>query len=129
MKKSFFLWKIEEMDVIKTEKEPSTEERVSSNTCFIFVNLVVLVCFSFGQIVELLNSAATEGDDQTRVDSLIKIQELIIHQEAGLLDNFVDEITAFQHDRSADVRKTIVGFIEEAWYMLNNILILDYCSS
>lgn len=117
------------MDVIKTEKEPSTEERVSSNTCFIFVNLVVLVCFSFGQIVELLNSAATEGDDQTRVDSLIKIQELIIHQEAGLLDNFVDEITAFQHDRSADVRKTIVGFIEEAWYMLNNILILDYCSS
>lgn len=69
----------------------------------------------YQQIVELLNSAATDGDDQSRVDSLIKIQELIIHKEKGLLDNFVDEITAFQHDRSADVRKTIVGFIEESW--------------
>ena len=68
-----------------------------------------------------MNAAATEGDDQARVDSLIKIQELIIHQEAGLLDNFVDEITAFQHDRSADVRKAIVGFIEEAWYLKKKI--------
>jgi symplekin len=66
--------------------------------------------------VELLNSAATESDDQSKVDCLIKIQELIIYKEPGLLDNFVDEITAFQHDRSADVRKTVVGFIEEAWY-------------
>lgn len=57
----------------------------------------------------------TEVDDQAKVDHLIKIQELIIHQEPGLLDNFLDEVTAFQHDRSADVRKTIVGFIEEAW--------------
>lgn len=63
-----------------------------------------------------MNSAATDADDQSRVDSLIKIQELIIHKESGLLDNFVDEITAFQHDRSADVRKAIVGFIEESWY-------------
>ncbi|XP_046643772.1 symplekin-like [Daphnia pulicaria] len=80
------------MDKIKIEKGTSTEE----------------------QIVELLNSAATESDDQSKVDCLIKIQELIIHKEPGLLDNFVDEITAFQHDRSADVRKTVVGFIEEA---------------
>ena len=57
----------------------------------------------------------TEVDDQAKVDHLIKIQELIIHQEPGLLDNFLDEVTAFQHDRSADVRQTIVGFIEEAW--------------
>lgn len=80
------------MDRVKIEKGTSTEER----------------------IVELLNSAATDAGDQSRVDHLIKIQELIIHQEPGLLDNFVDEITAFQHDRSADVRKTVVGFIEEA---------------
>ena len=70
--------------------------------------------FSF-QIVELLNTAATQADEQSKVDSLIKIQELIIHQEPGLLDNFLDEVTAFQHDHSTDVRKTIVGFIEEAW--------------
>ena len=63
----------------------------------------------------MLNSAVTEVDDQAKVDHLIKIQELIIHQEPTLLDNFLDEVTAFQHDRSADVRKTIVGFIEEAW--------------
>ena len=52
--------------------------------------------------MELLNDAATEGDDQTKVDCLIKIQELIIHQEPTLLDNFLDEVTAFQHDRSAE---------------------------
>lgn len=65
--------------------------------------------------MELLNSAASSNEDDGKVENLIKIQELIIHQEPGLLDNFLDEVTAFQHDRSADVRKCVVGFIEEAW--------------
>lgn len=65
--------------------------------------------------MELLNAAASFSEDKEKVDNLIKIQELIIHQDPSLLDNFLDEVTAFQHDRSADVRKYIVGFIEEAW--------------
>lgn len=63
----------------------------------------------------MLFATATGSDDQTKINNLITIQELIIHQEPTLLDNFLDEVMQFQHDRSADVRKAIVGFIEEAW--------------
>merc|ERR1719225_284812 len=34
--------------------------------------------------------------------------------EPDLLDNFLDEVLAFQTDRSQDVRKFVVGFIEDA---------------
>ena len=56
-----------------------------------------------------------EMDDQIKVDAIVKIQELVIHREPALLDNFLDEVTAFQNDRSVEVRRSIVGFIEEAW--------------
>jgi symplekin len=65
--------------------------------------------------VELLNSASLESDDQLKIDKIIQIQELVIHREPALLDNFLDEVVAFQNDRSVDVRKCIVAFIEEAW--------------
>lgn len=45
---------------------------------------------------------------------LSKVQETIINNDINLLDNFLDEMLAFQSDRNADVRKFIVGFIEEA---------------
>lgn len=31
-----------------------------------------------------------------------------------MLDNFLDEVIGFQKDRSQDVRKFLIGFIEEA---------------
>ncbi len=66
-------------------------------------------------MVQLLNAAMVEMDDQIKVDAIVKIQELVIHREPALLDNFLDEVTAFQNDRSVEVRRSIVGFIEEAW--------------
>ncbi|XP_014167082.2 symplekin, partial [Geospiza fortis] len=42
------------------------------------------------------------------------VQELIINKDPTLLDNFLDEIIAFQADKSIEVRKFVVGFIEEA---------------
>jgi len=70
---------------------------------------------SNAQVVELLNSAqmASSGD-AGKIDALRAVQELIIHKEPTLLDNFLDEVLAFQTDRSQDVRKFVVGFIEEA---------------
>ncbi|XP_057289016.1 symplekin-like, partial [Pezoporus wallicus] len=44
----------------------------------------------------------------------IQVQELIINKDPTLLDNFLDEIIAFQADKSIEVRKFVVGFIEEA---------------
>uniref|UniRef100_A0A452SCR5 Symplekin n=1 Tax=Ursus americanus TaxID=9643 RepID=A0A452SCR5_URSAM len=43
-----------------------------------------------------------------------QVQELIINKDPTLLDNFLDEIIAFQADKSIEVRKFVIGFIEEA---------------
>ena len=67
------------------------------------------------KVVELLNKASLENDAQGKLDCIIQIQECVIHREPALLDSFLDEILAFQHDRSVDVRKAIIGFMEEAW--------------
>ena len=68
---------------------------------------------SNSRVVELLNTAQV-GGDTGKLDCLRSVQELIIHKEPTLLDNFLDEVLAFQTDRSQDVRKFVVGFIEEA---------------
>lgn len=58
------------------------------------------------------------------------MRELIINKDSALLDSFFDvsflllnsllysffqEVTAFQQDHSVEVRKFVVGFIEDAW--------------
>ena len=53
--------------------------------------------------------------DKEKIEKLSKVQELVIHKQPDLVDSFNDEIVAFQTDRSADVRKCVVGFMEEAW--------------
>nr|CAD7410339.1 unnamed protein product [Timema cristinae] len=65
------------------------------------------------QIVDWLNQA-TLAIDSTKTDLLRKVQEVIINKDDSLLDNFLDEVLGFQNDRNQDVRKFIVGFIEEA---------------
>jgi hypothetical protein len=66
------------------------------------------------QIVEWLNQASL-ATDSSKTDYLRRVQEIIINKDASLLDNFLDEVLGFQNDRVGDVRKFIVGFIEEAW--------------
>ncbi|XP_010224376.1 PREDICTED: symplekin, partial [Tinamus guttatus] len=64
-------------------------------------------------VVELLNQAALISND-SKINVLKQVQELIINKDPTLLDNFLDEIIAFQADKSSEVRKFVVGFIEEA---------------
>lgn len=67
------------------------------------------------QIVEWLNEAALSTEASLKCENLKKAQEVIISSSSSsLLDNFLDEVLGFQTDRSAEVRKVIVGFIEEA---------------
>ena len=73
--------------------------------------LHVSLCF---QCVELLNEAALLTEEAKKVANLKKVQELIIHQDPALLDNFLDEVVAFQSDPGPDVRRAVLGFIEEA---------------
>uniref|UniRef100_A0A8U8ATN7 Uncharacterized protein n=1 Tax=Geospiza parvula TaxID=87175 RepID=A0A8U8ATN7_GEOPR len=65
------------------------------------------------RVVDLLNQAALIGSEG-KITILKQVQELIINKDPTLLDNFLDEIIAFQADKSIEVRKFVVGFIEEA---------------
>ncbi|KAM9207940.1 LOW QUALITY PROTEIN: symplekin [Leptosomus discolor] len=65
------------------------------------------------RVVDLLNQAALISND-SKINLLKQVQELIINKDPTLLDNFLDEIIAFQVDKSIEVRKFVVGFIEEA---------------
>uniref|UniRef100_K7GAF4 Symplekin scaffold protein n=1 Tax=Pelodiscus sinensis TaxID=13735 RepID=K7GAF4_PELSI len=65
------------------------------------------------RVVDLLNQAALISND-SKITILKQVQELIINKDPTLLDNFLDEIIAFQADKSIEVRKFVIGFIEEA---------------
>ncbi|XP_042217940.1 symplekin-like [Homarus americanus] len=66
------------------------------------------------RVVELLNTAAFLPSEKEKIANLAQVQELIIHHDSQLLDSFFEEVAAFQNDRNSDVRKFVVGFIEEA---------------
>lgn len=66
------------------------------------------------RLVDLLNEASLARDAKEKLKSLEIVRELLLHKEPQLLDNFLDEVTGFQKDRSPEVRKFVVGFIEGA---------------
>ncbi|XP_067875156.1 symplekin isoform X2 [Heterodontus francisci] len=73
------------------------------------------------RVVELLNQAALIVTDN-KISVLKQVQELILNKDPTLLDNFLDEIIAFQSDKSVDVRKFVIGFMEEACKRDNELL-------
>uniref|UniRef100_A0A3Q2ZJ53 Symplekin scaffold protein n=1 Tax=Hippocampus comes TaxID=109280 RepID=A0A3Q2ZJ53_HIPCM len=77
------------------------------------------ICF---QVVDLLNQAALIPTD-AKLAVLKQVQELIINKDPSLLDNFLDEMIAFQTDKSIEVRKFVIGFIEEACKRDNELLL------
>ncbi|KAM3862160.1 symplekin [Diretmus argenteus] len=74
------------------------------------------------KVVDLLNQAALIPTDE-KLTVLRQVQELIINKDPSLLDNFLDEIIAFQTDRFMEVRKFVIGFIEEACKRDNELLL------
>ncbi|XP_034429105.1 symplekin isoform X3 [Hippoglossus hippoglossus] len=88
---------------------------------------VELACNSEGflsssQVVDLLNQAALIPTDE-KLAVLKQVQELIINKDPSLLDNFLDEMIAFQTDKSIEVKKFVIGFIEEACKRDNELLL------
>uniref|UniRef100_A0AAR2JBN1 Symplekin n=1 Tax=Pygocentrus nattereri TaxID=42514 RepID=A0AAR2JBN1_PYGNA len=74
------------------------------------------------KVVDLLNQAALMSTDD-KLTALKQVQELIINKDPSLLDNFLDEMIAFQTDKSIEVRKFVIGFIEEACKRDNELLL------
>ncbi|KAL3875215.1 hypothetical protein ACJMK2_038140 [Sinanodonta woodiana] len=69
---------------------------------------------TYDKVVDLINQASLLQKDTQKISNLKQVQELIVNKESNLLDNFLDEMIAFQTDRSVDVRKFVVGFMEDA---------------
>ncbi|XP_030073168.1 symplekin isoform X3 [Microcaecilia unicolor] len=74
------------------------------------------------RVVDLLNQAALISTE-SKLTILKQVQELIINKDPSLLDNFLDEMIAFQADKSIEVRKFVIGFIEEACKRDNELLL------
>ncbi|XP_034233611.1 symplekin [Thrips palmi] len=68
----------------------------------------------FNKIVEWLNEATSSTDPKLKTENIHKIQEIILNQNPHLLDSFLDDVIAFQSDRTMEVRRAVVGFIEES---------------
>ena len=66
------------------------------------------------QVATLINEGLPNPDKDARLLALQQVQELVVHKDPSLVDNFFEEILQFQHDGSPDVRRHLLVFIEEA---------------
>ncbi|CAH8868295.1 unnamed protein product [Trichobilharzia szidati] len=69
---------------------------------------------SFDRIANLINEASLTLSTSVKVTNLLQVKELLIHRESSLLDSFFEEVVKFQHDPNSEVKKAVIGFIEEA---------------
>lgn len=75
----------------------------------------------YDKVVDLLNQASLIAKENDKVGILKQVQELIIKKDSNLLDNFFDEMIAFQTG-SVDVKKFVIGFMEEACKVDSDLL-------
>ncbi|XP_035795243.1 symplekin-like [Anopheles albimanus] len=64
------------------------------------------------KIVEALNESQT-ATPSVKCEIIAKLQELLLHSDVELLNEFLENILVLSHDSNQDVRKAIAGFIEE----------------
>ncbi|XP_014288732.1 symplekin isoform X2 [Halyomorpha halys] len=78
--------------------------------------------FKIREIVNLINEAVMIGEINEKLEKLQKIQALILSSGPDFLERFLPDIVGFQSDRNAEVRRFVVGFIEEAFKRNSEIL-------
>uniref|UniRef100_A0A182IR14 Symplekin n=1 Tax=Anopheles atroparvus TaxID=41427 RepID=A0A182IR14_ANOAO len=64
------------------------------------------------KIVEALNEIQTAPPPK-KCELIAKVQELLLHTDVELLNEFLENTLVLGHDPNQDVRKAIAGFIEE----------------
>ena len=65
------------------------------------------------QAVSTLNDAKLAGDATQKCAHLKTLTELVVHKDAGLLDEFLEPLLEMRVDTNAAVRKTIAGLCEQ----------------
>lgn len=87
-----------------THTHPS---QIRRRFCFEFVVFVF-------QIIEWVNKCSDgTANSHQKCEAITQIQEVLLHSDSDLLDEFIDNILSFSHDASQEVRRSVVGFIEE----------------
>lgn len=70
------------------------------------------------QVIEWLNDAPITGTQASvKCETIAKVQEVILNSDSELLEEFISDVLAYSHDTAQEVRKTVVCFIEEVWYL------------
>lgn len=58
---------------------------------------------------------AQSSDVKTTVQNISKIQELLINSDVELLEEFLDDMLGFAQRNNQEIKKGVIGFIEEVW--------------
>lgn len=69
--------------------------------------------YYFFQIIDWLNECNSAVKTSEKCEALKKIQELMVHSDEELLEEFLENVLAFSHDPVQDVRRCVVAFVEE----------------
>ncbi|XP_031626732.1 symplekin [Contarinia nasturtii] len=83
----------------------------SQETASLFINEKIASART--KIIDWLNECGEGGKAPERCEAIKKIQELIVHSDEELLEEFLENILAYSHDTVQEVRRCVVGFIEE----------------
>ena len=72
---------------------------------------------NFFQILENLNDLITASSASRKIELIVKIQEQVLKWAPAMrvLEEVIDDVLALALDQNQEVRKAIVGFIEEVW--------------
>jgi hypothetical protein len=64
-----------------------------------------------------LNNLLTTSSAATKIELVTKIQEQVLKWAPAMrvLEEVIDDVLALALDQNQDVKKSIVGFIEEVW--------------
>ncbi|KAJ8979540.1 hypothetical protein NQ317_017688 [Molorchus minor] len=64
-------------------------------------------------VVQCLNDASLVQETSEKLNNFYKIQETLLRKTPSLLSKYLQHVLNFTTDRSADIKKALVGFIEE----------------
>ncbi|XP_017301079.1 symplekin [Diaphorina citri] len=68
----------------------------------------------YEKVTSWLNEANVTRDQKKAIENLFKVKEIVIQKEPVLLPTFLDTILSLQVSRNTDIKKFVVGFIEDA---------------
>lgn len=64
------------------------------------------------ELVELINKAKLQ-DSKAKLETLAQVEEIVLHRERDLLNEFMPILLDFEIDRHVDVRRWLVNLLEQ----------------